>query len=155
MQARSSLLQIKRGVPFFLLSVLFFYPFSLHASLPSFRAPKQVCFSSHCFYVDVADTPETRQKGLMNVSSLPINTGMLFYFEEPDYYRFWMKNTLIYLDILWIDKNRKIVDITTNAVPLEHTIYSPSTPCTYVLEINGGLSEKLGLSPGQLAFFKY
>lgn len=113
----------------------------------------KVCFDEDCFVVEVVDDDEKRQKGLMFREELDENAGMLFIFENEGNYPFWMKNTLIPLDMLWIDSSGKIVDIK-EADPCESdpcdVIYH-SGSAKYVLEINKGLSAALGIEIGEIA----
>lgn len=113
----------------------------------------KVCFDEDCFVVEVVDDDEKRQKGLMFREELDENAGMLFIFENEGNYPFWMKNTLIPLDILWMDSSGKIVDIK-EADPCESdpcdVIYH-SGSAKYVLEINKGLSAALGIEIGEIA----
>lgn len=98
----------------------------------------------------IADTQEARETGLMNFNYLPENEGMLFIFQDLSQYDgFWMKDTLIPLDIIFIDDN-KVVDII-EAEPCEKDpcqIYSPEKKTLKVLEVNKGLSRKIGLEIG-------
>jgi uncharacterized protein len=89
--------------------------------------------------VEVADTQGEWEHGLMNRTSLPEDAGMLFIFrnDEPRY--FWMDNTLIPLDMLFIANNLTIIDIHENATPMSRDVIGSSGPCRYVLEVNGGL----------------
>lgn len=89
--------------------------------------------------VEIADTPEERATGLMNRTSLPQDAGMLFVFDGDDRRYFYMKNTLIPLDMIFIDSNLTIIDIHENATPLREDTIASSGPCKYVLEVNGGL----------------
>ena len=94
--------------------------------------------------VEIADDNEERMKGLMFRQSLDYKEGTLFIFENEDYHTFWMKNTLIPLDMIFIDKNLEIVDIK-NAVPCETEpclIYKPSKPAKYVLEVNANFASE-------------
>jgi len=123
--------------------------------LPVFLAdktPAKICFKEFCFDVEAADTPAKRAEGLMFRENLPENSGMLFVFENEGIYPFWMKNTLIYLDIIWIDKNGKIVFIKENAQPCKSENcpeIMPPSAAKYVLEINAGQVEKLNFTLGQ------
>ena len=118
----------------------------------------EVCFDATCFSVEVADTPLEREKGLMERENLDRNAGMLFIFESEGHYPFWMKNTLIPLDMIWIDEDKEIVFIYENALPCDEdpcTVISPSGNAKYVFEINGGLTSKKGIVVGQkLEFIK-
>jgi hypothetical protein len=91
------------------------------------------------------------EKGLMFRENLDENNGMLFIFNNSGKYNFWMKNTLIPLDIIWINKNIEIVDIKENVPPCKQEpceIYSPKTEAWYVLEVNGGSVKMNNISIG-------
>jgi uncharacterized membrane protein (UPF0127 family) len=98
--------------------------------------------------VEVADTPGEQKHGLMNRTSLPRDAGMLFVFNNDDSRYFWMDNTLIPLDMIFIASNLTIIDIHENAMPLSRDIIASSGPCRYVLEINGGLCAANGINVG-------
>lgn len=103
--------------------------------------------------VEVADTPEERAAGLSNVSELPDNQGMLFVFEADGQYRFWMKDTLIPLDIIWIDSDRKIVHIERNVSPSSYpTSYGPNMPSRFVLEVNAFFVNTFNIAVGNEVF---
>ena len=92
------------------------------------------------FEVTIADTHSKRQKGLMGVDTLEEGTGMLFIFDKPGIHKFWMKNTLIPLDIIWLDKDYKVVDKVT-APPCTKDpcpSYGPKSEAWFVLEVKGG-----------------
>ena len=106
------------------------------------------CFNEKCVNIKIADTKEERENGLMFVSQMHEDDGMLFVFEKQDIYPFWMKNTLIPLDIIWFDENQSIVFIKMNAELCREDlceIINPNKPAKYVLEINAGLVDKLNL----------
>lgn len=106
------------------------------------------------FRVQVADTEPTRATGLMFRTEMPVSEGMIFLFEKQQSLTFWMKNTLIPLDMVFFDQNWKIVSIQKNAEPCKADpcgLYPSSGPAKYVLEINGGLSDKLGILQGAKA----
>ena len=103
--------------------------------------------------VEIADSPEERAKGLAYRDSLAEQTGMLFVFENSGILRFWMKDTLISLDIIFIDENMGIVKIIRNAQPCLREpceIYSSFSFAKYALEINGGEAERLGINEGEI-----
>lgn len=106
----------------------------------------QVCTEQECISVEIADTNEKRMQGLMYRESLDEKAGMLFVFLNDATHGFWMKNTLIPLDMIWIDKNLTIIDIQTAqpCVSEECPSYIPSGDARYVLEINANQSEKYG-----------
>jgi len=106
------------------------------------------------FRVEVALTPEEHARGLMYRSQLATDAGMIFVFEEPSIQRFWMKNTLIPLDMIFIGKDRRIVGIVEDAVPETETERSVGAPSQYVLEIGGGLAARLGIRRGEPVEFQ-
>ena len=100
------------------------------------------------FHVSIADDPAERAQGLMNVASMPLMTGMLFVYERPQSPRFWMRNTLISLDILFVAPDGEILHIHPRAVPLDETGIPGGDGVQMVLEINGGMAERLGIAVG-------
>jgi len=97
---------------------------------------------------ELAVSDEERQRGLMFREKLQLDQGMLFVFEKESPYAFWMKNTLIPLDMLWIDKDRRIVHIWRNVPPCKEDpcpSYGPDRPGLYVLELAAGASDRFGL----------
>lgn len=102
----------------------------------------------HLFRAEVARTPEQRARGLMFREHLDLDAGMLFLFDPPQRVSFWMKNTLIPLDMLFIDRSGRIVAIAERTEPHSLEPRGPNVPVHAVLEINGGLSERLGIAPG-------
>lgn len=100
------------------------------------------------FTVELADTPISRQRGLMHRSSMPRSAGMLFLFDFPHRARFWMKNTLIPLDLLFINEAGVVTRIHSNAQPLDLTTIDGGTGVIAVLEINGGLAEAMNIGVG-------
>jgi len=109
------------------------------------------------FEVEIAATEETRAHGLMGRDSLAPDAGMLFEFPESAVEAFWMKDTLIPLDMLFIDKTGRIVHIAERAVPYDETPISSVVPVTGVLELNGGTVDRLKIRDGDRvvqSFFK-
>lgn len=100
------------------------------------------------FSVEIADDPQEHGVGLMNRESMPQFSGMLFVYSAPSTVSFWMKNTLIPLDMLFLDASGVVQRIHENAVPLDLTSIPGGDDILAVLEINGGLSAKLGISEG-------
>lgn len=98
---------------------------------------------------EIADTPQKRQQGLMNRTKLNKNTGMLFVFEDQETHPFWMKNTLLPLDIIWIDDNYKVVHVEQNVPPCPTQescpVYRPQQKAKYVLELNAGFAKEFGV----------
>ena len=105
------------------------------------------------FQVEVAATPEKREVGLMYRRELPADNGMLFIFPAERVNSFWMKNTSIPLDMIFISRGRKIVGIVHDTVPFSLDGRSVSVPSQYVLEINGGLSRRYGFKAGDVVKF--
>ncbi len=108
------------------------------------------------FLMDIAKTSEERKLGLMYKESLDSNKGMIFIYNKEKKYSFWMKNTMIPLDIIWLTKNKKVVYISKNTQPCKQNdclSIKPDRRAIYVLEINANLSDKLGLSIGDLIEF--
>jgi len=100
------------------------------------------------FTVEVADTPKTREHGLMFRKSLAPDRGMLFDFKTPHPVTFWMKNTLIPLDMIFIGPDGRIVSIARNAEPLSETNIPSGGTVLGVLEIIGGRADQIGAAPG-------
>ncbi len=102
----------------------------------------------HVVDVEIAATAESRARGLMWRTSLDAGKGMLFVFPVEDHLGFWMKNTLIPLDMIFIGADRRIVGIVKNAEPKTLTSRSVGRPSKYVLEVPGGWSDRIGLKVG-------
>jgi uncharacterized membrane protein (UPF0127 family) len=97
------------------------------------------------FSVEVVDDATERARGLMFRESLPQFSGMLFVYETPQPVAFWMRNTLIPLDMLFFDAEGRLVSIKHDAQPLDETPVPGGEAIRYVLEINGGLAAELGI----------
>ncbi len=100
------------------------------------------------FEVELAETPYETQTGLMYRASMEESQGMLFIFPDVTVHSFYMKNTEFSLDIIFIDENLNIVSFQKNAKPFDENGLSSIFPIKYVLEINAGLSDRLGLAVG-------
>src|SRR5262249_16781860 len=96
----------------------------------------------------LALTPAQQQQGLMFRRSMAADAGMLFVFPASEIQTFWMKNTLIPLDMVFIAADGHIVDIHERAVPMSETNISSKAPGRAVLELNGGTAARLGIKPG-------
>lgn len=97
------------------------------------------------FDIEIADDDFERQTGLMNRHSMEDSQGMLFVFDDENFRSFYMKNTYIPLDLIYLDKDGKIVSFQLNAQPLDESSLPSNSPAKYVLEINAGLAEQFGL----------
>jgi len=98
--------------------------------------------------IEIADNEYETQTGLMYRSSMKDSEAMLFIFENEIRRSFYMKNTEFALDIIFINMDKKVVSIQKNAQPLDQTSLPSEAPAMYVLEVNAGLSDKWGLTPG-------
>ncbi len=102
---------------------------------------------SETLWVEIASTPAERMVGLMFRDSLPENHGMLFIFDTPQILKFWMKNTLIPLDIAFIDEAGVIIDIQAME-PLDTTLHVSPKAVPYALEVNRGWFKRHGIGVG-------
>lgn len=128
------------------------------AALPLFataaaqaQAISYVVLKGKSFYVEVADNDPARMKGLMFREHMPADRGMIFLFPEEGMQAFWMKNTLIPLDILYFDRRFRLVSAQTEVPPCKADpcpSYPTSAPAQYVLELNAGMADKLGVKVG-------
>lgn len=102
------------------------------------------------FAVEVADDASERAQGLMNRDKMASAAGMLFVYETPQRARFWMRNTLIPLDMIFADAAGVVTRVHENAVPLDETAIDGGDGVRFVLEINGGLARPLAIRPGSV-----
>lgn len=100
------------------------------------------------FTVELADTAASRNLGLMYREKLAPSAGMLFIYEQPQHASFWMRNTLIPLDLIFMDETGRVTRIHSNAVPLDETAIDGGAGVRFVLEINGGYAKRLGIVEG-------
>jgi uncharacterized membrane protein (UPF0127 family) len=105
-------------------------------------------FGSAQFTVAVADSIAERSRGLMFVEQMATTQGMLFVYGRPQSVSFWMRNTLIPLDMVFVDETGVIRNIHSMAQPLDETSIFGGTGIQFVLEINGGLADRLGMDVG-------
>ena len=106
-----------------------------------------VQIKGHRVIAEVARTPEEKARGLMHRRSLPDSMGMLFVFDRPGYYPFWMKDTYIPLSIAFISSDSVIVDIQ-KMYPMDLRSIWPLKPFQFALEVNQGWFRKRGIEPG-------
>jgi uncharacterized membrane protein (UPF0127 family) len=107
------------------------------------------------FSIELALSDAQMEQGLMFRRSMPANAGMLFDFKRPTPVTMWMKNTLIPLDMLFLDDRARIIDIHERAVPYSTDIIASRVPARYVIELNGGTVARLGIKPGDQAASPY
>ena len=103
------------------------------------------------YSIEVAENDAAREHGLMDRTEMAIDHGMLFVFQDDIPRAFWMKNTKLPLDMIFVDANRKIVSVTHGAEPCvteRCPAYTSGAPARYVLELNAGQAAKLGLTSG-------
>ena len=119
-------------------------PKSSPAATPATEGPRVVLPSGAVYKVELARTPEETSQGLMFRESLAPRTGMLFLFKDADVRPFWMKNTMIPLDIIWLDAEGRVVYVSANTPPCKADPcpnYDPKVPSVTVFEIAGGLAK--------------
>lgn len=109
----------------------------------------------HHFDIELALTPKQQQMGLMFRKSMPDDYGMMFFFGQESAQFFWMKNTLIPLDMIFIKKDGRIHHIHKNAVPHSLKRIGSNGPISAVLEVNGGLTSRLGIKPGDQVYHSF
>jgi len=105
-------------------------------------------FGQARFSVEIADDVQERAQGLMFVEQMPTLAGMLFIYDKPGPASFWMRNTLIPLDMLFLDETGIITRLHENAIPGDETAIPGGDAVLAVLEINGGMAERLGIAEG-------
>jgi uncharacterized protein len=126
-------------------------PSSLGAELQKFPTSELTIVSAsgqHRFKIEVAETPAQMEQGLMFRTSLAPDAGMLFVYQLPTVATMWMSNTLIPLDMLFVDAQGVIVNIHQRAVPQSLDVISAAAPVRAVIELNGGTAARLGIQPG-------
>ena len=112
---------------------------------------------THDFKVEVAADDASRERGLMNRRFMPADHGMLFEFQQDAPVAFWMKNTYIPLDMIFLSPAGVVTRIEANAEPLSERVIPSGPPCVAVLEVNGGVAASIGLKAGDRVrhpFFK-
>lgn len=126
--------------------------------LPQPPIVKQLQINNAMLKVEIADTQSKRSKGLGGRESLASDEGMLFMFDKPDRYPFWMKGLTFPLDFVWI-RGEKVVDITQSVQPPAQgqetsslPIYQPKEEVNRVLEVNAGTAERLNIKVGDIIF---
>lgn len=149
-RAAPALLRAMAAVIAVLLSVVLAGGAVAAGSCSATRVTVQGDWGRAIFTVQVADDNETRARGLMFVEQMPMMAGMLFVYERPQRASFWMRNTLIPLDMLFADESGTIVTVHANAVPLDETPIPGGEGIRFVLEINGGMAARLGIAQGDV-----
>lgn len=112
--------------------------------------------SNKKYTLRVADTPQLRSQGLSSTESLPQNEGMLFVFKTPNHACFWMKDMKYSLDMIWLDENKKVVNVAANISPStypDENFCSRTKKALYVIELNAGEIENARIFLGQTLKF--
>lgn len=102
----------------------------------------------HAFRVELAISPREQQRGMMFRTAMAANEGMLFPMNPPRRASFWMRNTYIPLDLIFVGMDGRIINIAANAIPYDETKLLSHGPVKAVLELNGGRAAELGIKPG-------
>lgn len=121
------------------------------ASAAGISAHSQVVIAGHRIHAEIADTEAARERGLMFRTHLAANYGMLFIYPDARIRNFWMKNTLIPLDILFFDANERLINISADTPPCKTATcptYPSSAPAQYVLELKAGMAADLNIRRG-------
>lgn len=127
------------------------------AASPVATGPRIVFPDNYEVRLEIAADDETRQQGLMYRDRLPEATGMIFIFPQAGEFPFWMKNTLIPLDLIWIDAGHKIVHVARDVPPCKADPcpnYPPNATASYVLEVAAGVAAQHHLAEGQMLRFE-
>ena len=109
---------------------------------------------AHRFRVEIAATPAQQQAGLMFRTAMPPNAGMLFPFAPAQPATFWMENTVLPLDLIFIGPDRRVLNIAADAKPYARDFIASAGPVIAVLELNAGEAKRIGLQPGDAVTFK-
>src|SRR5690606_1597272 len=103
---------------------------------------------THTFRVEVARTPQEQARGLMFRTEMGPDEGMLFPYDQPRVLSFWMKNTVLSLDLIFIGPDRRVVNVAANAVPYSEESIVSDAPVIATLELNAGRAAELGIVAG-------
>src|ERR1043165_1218134 len=150
-------MQVRRGISVYFLGFAFMlgsFATSACQTEPAVTISPATTGRDVTFQVEIADTPSKRELGLQYRRDLPGDRGMIFIFPTESEQAFWMKNTPIPLDMIFISAGRRIVGIVQRAAPSTLDPRSVPGSSQYVLEINGGLSERYGFKAGDPVRFK-
>ena len=129
----------------------YLYNINLGTPEEEVTAAPSVKIGGEVIFVEVADTPELLALGLSYRKSLEDNVGMLFVFDSPRIPGFWMKEMNFPIDIIWINSNGEILEITENALPESYPqIFRPENEVSYVLEVNSGFVQKNNITAGNV-----
>ncbi|GBQ20798.1 hypothetical protein AA0472_0247 [Acetobacter estunensis NRIC 0472] len=125
-------------------------PTAAQPTLPQEKLSIRSADGTHDFTVELAKTPHEQEVGEMFRTNVPADQGMLFVWDQPQQSDMWMENTLVSLDIVFIGADGRITSITENAVPQSLARISSHGPVAATLELQGGLTAKLGITVGDV-----
>ncbi len=137
-------------------TVLALWGSAAQAQLATFPTAELTIVSAtgpHRFTVELATTPGQMEQGLMFRQRLAADAGMLFDYRAPAMAAMWMKNTLIPIDMLFVDERGRIINIHERAVPGSLDPIAAAAPARAVIELNGGTAARLGIRPGDRVLF--
>ncbi len=127
----------------------------VETSAPTFKKEGELLFISKAeretlaaIDIEIADNDQKTAQGLMYRSSMPRNAGMLFLMPREEIQGFWMRNTYIPLDIIFVNSNKEIVTIHANTTPMKENSYISTEPALYVVEVNAGYCKKNNIKEG-------
>ena len=134
--------------------------FTIEDTAPKFKKEGELLFISNTrsdtlaiIDIEVADNEQKTAQGLMYRSSMPENSGMLFFMPQEEIQGFWMRNTYIPLDMIFVNSNKEIVTIHHNTTPMNENSYVSTAPALYVVEVNGGFCNKRNIKEGDTIAF--
>jgi uncharacterized membrane protein (UPF0127 family) len=132
-------------------------PAPVTSAAPAAAAGPRIIFpDGFVIRVEIASDEPTREQGLMYRDHLADDAGMIFFFPKTDEYAFWMKNTLIPLDIIWLDEQKRVVHVGPNIPPCKADPcpnYPPNAQARYVLEVAAGVAPRHGIANGSVLRF--
>ncbi|MEI6767214.1 MAG: DUF192 domain-containing protein [Bacteroidota bacterium] len=126
---------------------------------PTFRKDGELTFADNNnkllkkISIEIADSPGEREQGLMYRHTMPDSCGMLFLFDVAEPQSFWMKNTILPLDIIYVGEDYKIVTIAKNAVPYSEEAIPSVKPAKFVVEVNAGFTDEYNIKEGTTVNF--
>ncbi|KKT21349.1 MAG: hypothetical protein UW04_C0005G0004 [Parcubacteria group bacterium GW2011_GWB1_43_8] len=132
-----------------LISIVLIFATNLFLNKKDASSHKKIIIGNRVIRAENAESVMEKQKGLSGRNFMRKNNGMLFTFSQSDYYSFWMKDMKFPIDIIWIDENLRIINIEKNITPDTFPKkFIPQLPAKYVLEVNGGWSDKNEIKEG-------
>ena len=132
-----------------LISIVLIFATNLFLNKKDASSHKKIIIGNRVMRAENAESVMEKQKGLSGRNFMRKNNGMLFTFSQSDYYSFWMKDMKFPIDIIWIDENLRIINIEKNITPDTFPKkFIPQLPAKYVLEVNGGWSDKNEIKEG-------